>query len=364
MGDRIIRVGIAGQGRSGYDIHAHWLRESPQKYRIAAVADLLPERRAQAKKEFGCRVYRTWEELTADREIDLFVNATPSFLHPKATIAAFRAGHHVVCEKPLAAKVKDFDAMVAAGRKARRRLLPFQNSRFHLFFDKIQEVIASGVLGRIVHVRITCSGFARRWDWQTRQELWGGNLNNTAPHPLDHAVMLFGPRSPRVFCRLASEVGSFGDADDFAAVTLYGPGSPVVEVEVSSYRAYPAGEAYVVNGTRGGLAGDTMALRWRYYDPAKAPRLKLMAGWSDNRRYCREDLPWREETWTPPATQYTGYQLASQRFYDNLHDVLTAGAEPVVTPQQVRRQIAVIEECHRQNPLPKLGKKRAMIRER
>ena len=39
MAERVIRVGIAGQGRSGFDIHAHWLRESPEKYRIVAVAD-------------------------------------------------------------------------------------------------------------------------------------------------------------------------------------------------------------------------------------------------------------------------------------------------------------------------------------
>lgn len=355
MAEKVLRVGIAGQGRSGYDIHAYWLREAPHQYRIVAVADLLPQRRAQAKRELGCRTYKTYQELVGDREIDLFVNATPSDLHPKAAVAALKAGHHVVSEKPLAVRVRDFDAMVAAARKARRVLAPFQNSRFAPFFGKIQEVIASGVLGRIVHVRITCSGFGRRWDWQTRQALDGGNLNNTGPHPLDHAVVLFGPRTPRVFCRLASEVGSFGDADDFCVVTLFGRGSPVVEVEVSSYRAYAVADPYVVNGTRGSLAGGSGGLRWKYYDPAEAPKHRLMRGWSDNRRYCREDLPWREETWTPPKTRYTGYQLHSQRFYDNLYDVLVRGGSLVVTPAQVRRQVAAIEECHRRNPLPRLG---------
>ena len=353
MAERILRVGIAGQGRSGYDIHAHWLREAPEKFKIVAVADLLPERRGQAAGEFGCRTYKSYEQLARDDEVELFVNATPSFLHPKATLCALTAGRHVVCEKPLAVKVKDFDAMVAAARKARRVLAPFQNSRFYPFFAKVQEVIASGVLGRIVHVRISASGFGRRWDWQTRQEYWGGNLNNTGPHPMDHAVMLFGPRTPKVFARLASEAGSFGDADDFAAVSLYGPGSPLVEVLVSSYQACNPPDAYVVNGTRGSLAGGHAGLRWKYYDPAKAPRRKLMTGWSDNRQYCSEQLPWEEHTWQPPETKQTGFQLLSQRFYDNVHAALTAGAELTVQPAQVRRQIAVLEECHRQNRLPK-----------
>ena len=359
MARKIVRVGIAGQGRSGYDIHAYWLREAPRQFRIVAVADQLPKRRGQAKREFGCRTYKDYTELVADREIDLFVNATPSNLHPKATICALKAGHHVVCEKPLAVKVRDFDAMVAAAKKAGRVLAPFQNSRFQTSFGKIQEVIASGVLGRVLHVRITCAGFSRRWDWQTRQELWGGNLNNTGPHPTDHAVMLFGPRAPKVFCRMESEVGSFGDADDFCALTLYGPGSPTVEVLVSSYQAYAVADPYVVNGTRGSLAGGGGGLRWKVYDPAKAPRRALMTGWSHDRQYCHEPLPWREQTWKPPRTKYTGFQLLSQRFYNNVYDVLTGRGELVVTPAQVRRQIAVIEECHRQNRLPKLAKKQA-----
>ena len=78
MSGKVFRVGIAGQGRSGFDIHARWLREAPQQYKIVAVADQLPERREQAAKEFGCRVYADYHELIADRELDLFVNSLPS----------------------------------------------------------------------------------------------------------------------------------------------------------------------------------------------------------------------------------------------------------------------------------------------
>jgi len=39
MESRIIRVGIAGYGRSGGDIHARWLRQAPQQYKIVGVAD-------------------------------------------------------------------------------------------------------------------------------------------------------------------------------------------------------------------------------------------------------------------------------------------------------------------------------------
>jgi len=312
----------------------------------------MSQRRAQAKKEFGCRTYKDYKQLIKDKDIDLFINALPSCLHPKGTIEALNAGHNVVCEKPLAVKVRDFDRMAAAARKARRLFAPFQNSRFYPFFQKMQEVIASGKLGRIIHIRSNWSHFGRRWDWQTRQDMWGGALNNTGPHPLDHAVMLFGPGRAKVFCKMESGEGSYGDADDFCLVTLYGRGSPTIEVVLSAYQAYPCGEMYYVGGSLGGMTGGPAGLKWKYYDPAKAPGHSLMRSWPGDRRYCAETLPSVEKSWTPPKTRMDSFQANSKAFYDNIHDVLTRKGKLIVTPQQVRRQIAVIEECHRQNPLP------------
>ena len=57
------------------------------------------------------------------------------------------------------------------------------------------------------------------------------------------------------------------------------------------------------------------------------------------------------ETWTP-EDEPPSLRSGSERFYDNVFDVLQNGAEQLITPEQSRKQIAVIEECHRQNPLP------------
>ena len=128
----------------------------------------------------------------------------------------------------------------------------------------MQEVIASGVLGEIVHIRSSWSGFQRRWDWQTRQDLWGGSLLNTGeaahsllpsqgmytlstrlcrhsvdirscvydaalivaalagPHAVDQALCLFGwDRTPEVFCRMDSRMHGFeGDAENHCTLCL------------------------------------------------------------------------------------------------------------------------------------------------
>ncbi len=347
-----LRVGVLGQGRSGYGIHCRWFEQSPRKYRIAAVADLLAERRRHAETRFGCDSYREHGDLLARDDLDLIVNALPSHLHPPVTIEALKAGHDVVCEKPAAWNVAQLDRMIAAAGRARRVLAPFQQSRYRALFLKTLEVIDSGVLGRILQVRITASGFARRWDWQTLQEFKGGNLLNTGPHFLDWAVCLQGFQKPEeVFCAM-DRANTSGDAEDYVKVVLRRKGAPVIDLEISSCDAYP-GETITVQGTRGGLSGGDGGLRWRYFDEKTAPKRRLIRSPLPDRAYCREELKFTEKSWTPTKAQANSFGWMSRRFYDHLHSVLRGREELHITPRQVRVQMAVMEACHRQSKLPK-----------
>lgn len=352
MSQEFIRVGIAGFGRSGCDIHAKALSRFPEKFKIVAVADQLQERREDAARDYDCQVFADYEELIENSDFDLFINALPSYLHTQGTVQAFKAGKHVVCEKPLAASVKDFDKMVKAAKKTGKIFAPFQNYRFFELYQKIREILDSGVLGEILHVRLNFSGFGRRWDWQTLQKFGGGNLSNTGPHPLDQAVLFFDKKPPKVFCRMRSIQPLGGDAEDFCALTLYRKNSPLVEVLLSSYLAYPQGEQYNISGSNGGLTGGPGGLKWKYFDPAAAPKQEFWKPWSIDRGYCKEELPWHEESWTPTVPAENRFSEINYEFYKHWLDVFEKGATLIVKPKEVRRQIAVIEECRRQNPLP------------
>jgi predicted dehydrogenase len=328
------------------------MRQAKQQFKLVAIADQKSERR-EAAGEFGAKAFADYRELLEDRSlgIDLVVNALPSHLHPEGTMAALRAGYHVMTEKPAAVRVADFDAMVAASKQVGRRLFIFQNSRFNPAFMKVREVLESGRLGKLVHARISFSNFARRWDWQASQEFWGGNINNTGPHPLDQAIMLFGDRTPNVFANLQCE-NAFGDADAFSSVSLYGKDAPLIEVVTSSFQAYPQGGTYNLSCTRGGLQGDLTQLKWKYFDPAKAPpHTALPTMWSDNRTYNKENLEWIEESWSAPPDDM--FQVISKGIYDDVYEALTKDIEPTVRLDEVRRQVAVLEEAHRQCQLPR-----------
>ena len=347
---KVIRVGVIGQGRSGYDIHVDHLRKD-KRYKVVAVADPLERQRADAVRELGAEGYAKHGDLLARDDLDLVVNSTPSNLRVPVALEAFKAGHNVLCEKPLARTVKDVDKMIRAAKRAGKLLAIYQQSRFAPYFQQVRKVIDSGVLGRIVMIKCAFNGFARRWDWQTLQENHGGNLLNTGPHPMDQVLQLFGDGMPKVKC-IMYRANTWGNAEDHVKVLLTGKGHPTIDLEISSCAAYSP-YTYLVYGTRGGMIATQRDASWRYFNPKKAPKQKLIRTPLEGRVYCREKLPWVEKTWTVPKARAHLFGTMAKQFYSHLYATLAEGAPLVITLEQVRRQIAVMEECHRQNPLSK-----------
>lgn len=334
-----IRIGVIGLGRTGWQNHCRQLATLPAMYRITAAADPDPARQDEAQRTFGCRSYPTPEALLADREVELVTIATPSHLHLAHVEAALAAGKHVVCEKPMAGSLADADRMIAAAEKTDRIFTVFQNRRFSPDFLKVQQVIASGVLGRIVQIRVAIHMYGRRWDWQTLRAFDGGELNNTASHYIDEALLLLGYADPDVFCHLDRTL-TCGDAEDHCKVVFRAPGCPLVEVEVT-YSAAIKQEKWHIMGTHGALAGSADQLRWRVSNLASLPPREADRRPTPDRRYNNEPYEFEEHTWTMPADTPS----ESIHFYQGLWATVRQGAPLLVTPQSIRRQIDILDRC-------------------
>ena len=348
-----IRVGVIGQGRSGHDIHVAAFKSMPGRFKVVAVADPLEGRCDDAVSALGCAAYTDYREMLKRKDLDLVVNATPSHLHVPVTMEILDAGINVLTEKPLARRAADVDKIIAKAKKAGKLFAIYQQSRFAPYFQQVRKVINSGVLGRIIMARIAFNGFGRRWDWQTIQDYSAGNLLNTGPHPLDQALQIFGTDvMPQVTC-IMDRANTFGDAEDFVKLILRGEGRPAIDLEISSCCAYPT-HTYHVDGTLGGLKGNTSHIEWKYYKPEEAPEQHLIREPLPGRAYCRENLKMYEKSWDVPEGQKNLFGYMSGCFYKNLYDALTTGAPLAIKPEEVRQQIAVIEEAHRQNPLSRM----------
>lgn len=341
-----INVGIAGLGRTGWNNHANAFAHLPGQFRVVAVCDPDPERQAEAIERFDCFAYASYEELVADKAVELMVVATPSNLHAEQSIAAMRAGQHVIVEKPMASDLAGADAMLAVAKETGRILTVHQNLRYAADLVKVREVIASGVLGRIIEVRIHNGGFGRRWDWQTMKSYGGGALNNSGPHFVDMGMLLIDDPEPAVFCHMETTPLYAGDADSHVKIILKPKAGPLVEINITTACAFPQPN-FLVLGTQGSMACYQDEAHWKYFDPAEAPPLILdEAPIARDRTYNREQLPWKEER---APLNYDGAG-GVQALYRSLFAAMRRGAQLDITPESVRAQIAVLEKCRQQNP--------------
>jgi scyllo-inositol 2-dehydrogenase (NADP+) len=348
MGERI-RVGIIGQGRSGKNIHADTIHRLPDKYIIAAVADPLEDRRQRAREQFNCDTYADYKDMLERTDLDIIVNSTPSHLHVPVSLELLQKGHNVLCEKPLARTAAEVDQLIQVSQETGQHLYVFQQSRFAPAFKQIRRIIDSGVIGRVVQVNISYNNFARRWDWQTLREFNGGNLYNTGPHPVDQALRFLDVEGmPQIVCFM-DQANTSGDAEDYVKLVLSAPGRPVVDVEISSCCAYPSSN-YNIQGTLGGIKGSFDRLEWKYYKPEENEHRELVKSpYVDENglpAYCREELIWHEERWEYHDEEgLSPFDCMCKEYYERLHGWITKGTPPEITLEQVRQQIAVMEQC-------------------
>ena len=355
------RVAIIGQGRSGRDIHGAFFTSAScaDRFKIVAVAERLADRRERAVNEYNCKVVEDYTEFFAMKdEIDFVVNSTTSQQHYPVTKDLLEHGFNVICEKPAARYASEVADLIETAKKNNVLYNIFQQSRFTPYFSKIKEIIVSGVLGRILEIDIQFNSFARRWDWQTLQTFTGGNLLNTGPHPMDQALNLLDydlDKTPQVFCKM-DRANTFGDAEDYCKVILTAPDKPLIDLTISSCDAYPL-FTYKIHAEKGGLKASTTDISWRYYKAEEAPEQKLikvpLSKPDGTPAYCGEKLTWYDESWN--VKDAGAFDYAVDIYYTMIYDYLTDGKAMAITPYQVRQQIAVMEECHRQNPLSKLG---------
>ena len=105
-----LKVGIIGCGGIANSKHMPALKSQNDKCEMVAFCDIIPERAQKAAAKYGidgAKVYEDYHELLKDSSIDVVHVLTPNVAHCPITIAAFEAGKHVMCEKPMAATTED-----------------------------------------------------------------------------------------------------------------------------------------------------------------------------------------------------------------------------------------------------------------
>ncbi|HWR53525.1 MAG TPA: Gfo/Idh/MocA family oxidoreductase [Bryobacteraceae bacterium] len=169
------------------------------------------------------RVWPALDDALRDPEVNAVYVATPTFLHAPQTIAALKAGRHVLCEKPMAMNYAEGCDMVRAGRESGKVFGVAYYRRMYPKLGRARELLAAGAIGRPVLAWATAHDWFNNEDgrrpWFLDPALAGGGpLYDTASHRIDVMNYLFG--KPAAVTAQRSNVVHLAAVEDNATVLV------------------------------------------------------------------------------------------------------------------------------------------------
>lgn len=180
------RIAVIGSGYWGSN-HARTLKGLGA---LAAVADRHAERAEALAAETGAAAL-TPEAAIADRAIDGIVLALPPEAHAENALKVLAAGKHLLVEKPIALKVGDGEAIVAAAEKSGLVAMTGHVLRFHPAFEELMRQIEAGALGKVQYIHSHRVGLGKFHP--ENDALW-----DIAPHDLSLILAITGEEPSRV----------------------------------------------------------------------------------------------------------------------------------------------------------------------
>lgn len=251
---KLEKVGIGVIGVGIGRLHLEGYAMCPEA-EVVAVCDANEERAKATAEEFGVKnVFTDYEKMLAMDGIDAVSVCTPNFLHAPMATAAFEAGKHVICEKPLAMNPKDGEAMLAASKKAGKLFMTAFNNRFRGDTQILKKMIENGELGEIYYGK---TGWLRRkgipgmGGWFTQKSKSGGGpLIDIGVHMLDLAMWLMGnPKAVTVTGSTYAEFGPKGEGQSSYGLTADSKGTFDVEDLASAFIRMDNGSTLVLEAS-------------------------------------------------------------------------------------------------------------------
>jgi predicted dehydrogenase len=218
-----VRWGILGAAKFARNTMGPALAVAPGGH-VAALATA-DAAKAQPFREFapGLRLHASYDALLADPGIDAVYIPLPNSLHVEWSLKALRAGKHVLCEKPMAMRAHEFDALIAARDAANRLCAEAFMIVHHPQWQRVRALLADGAIGRLWRIDGAFS-FDNRDGANIRNQaaLGGGGLRDIGVYVLGGARFATGLEPTDVSARITWENGvdvyaalsaRFGEAD-------------------------------------------------------------------------------------------------------------------------------------------------------
>ncbi|HSU27575.1 MAG TPA: Gfo/Idh/MocA family oxidoreductase [Chitinophagaceae bacterium] len=325
----VIRTGICSFGMSGKLFHAPFLHAHPG-FELTAIV----ERHNNDSRERypASKLYRSIEEMLKEKELQLIIINTPSYLHFEHAKAALQANKHLVIEKPVTLTVKEGEELKQLAEKNKLFINVYQNRRYDGDYRAVKDIISKGVLGEIREAEIRYDRYRPVFGGKQHKEgdLPGaGNIYDLSPHLVDQAIQLFGwPKA--LFADLWKMREDVQAADYFELLFYYDQLRVRLKATVIARESI---YAYVLHGMKGSFLQQRSDMQEQELLAGKAPSLQSWCpGPAAPDGILHTEINGeviRKETTSEPGN-YMGY-------YDDLHKALTGkGPNPVPLEDGIR----------------------------
>ncbi|MCI2049609.1 MAG: Gfo/Idh/MocA family oxidoreductase [Lachnospiraceae bacterium] len=227
-----IRMGIIGFGFMGHE-HANMLKEQGiEGITLTAVCDTNPAQLKDAPA--GVKTYPDMDTLLADPEITTVIIAIPNRFHAEAVRKACEHGKDIICEKPCAMSVPEFDEMMKEVKAAGVRFTVHQQRRFDPDFRTMKNVYDGGMVGKVYTVQSMLYGInGNMHDWHVFVSEGGGMLYDWGVHLLDQLLYMIKSPVKTVYADVRNVINK--EVDDYFKIELYFENGVVAEVELGTY---------------------------------------------------------------------------------------------------------------------------------
>ncbi len=331
----MIKVGIVGYGFAGRGLH-RYLVERTKGLQLVAIVSSSLEKREQINRENQqhIKTYSSLDQLLAEKAIELVIIATPHSLHAEQAIAVMNAGKHCVVDKVMCMTVQEADAMIEAAKRNQVLLSVFQNRRWDWDFLTVQKALQAGFIGEPFRFESKVSRYrAPQQNWRTHKATMGGILFDWGPHLIDQALQLVPAEVCEVYCNISNRHWEI-DIGTHCQLILKFSNDVIFEIEIS-YLCHTKRPRWTVLGTVGALTKYGL-------DPQEAAILSgnLDAAAEDPANKMQIEY---EKNGVSQHLEFESIHGSWQNYYENIVDVLNRQAELIVKPDEIKRQIKIID---------------------
>ncbi|MDR2536076.1 MAG: Gfo/Idh/MocA family oxidoreductase [Treponema sp.] len=195
-----LKYGIIGCGGIAEGKHMPSIKKL-NDVEMAAFCDIIPEKAEKASKEYGglkSKVFTDYQELLKE-DLDAVCVLTPNCSHSEISVAALKAGKHVMCEKPMAKNYKEAQAMLAARDASGKLLTIGYQSRYRADSRYLKAECDNGSLGEIYFAKATALRRRAVPTWGVfldEEKQGGGPLIDIGTHALDLTLFMMNNYEP------------------------------------------------------------------------------------------------------------------------------------------------------------------------